>query len=342
MATVFPAPNWHRCPPERVDMHAEKLAAVEPWLHNVMGDRPYRVAIVRRGLLVAEWCRGIEPHVRREMASATKSVYSSLLGIAIGEGRIGSLDDRLLDYYPEALDVPPGTGPKEGRYAFPKDREITFRQLISNTSGYMKPGEEPGKVFHYQTFGMNVVAHAIAKTYGLYDSQDPERLPGLQELIDEKLRHPLGASWGYLTKNFRHGPGARTNIWGNYTDLLNTPLDMARLGWLWCQGGRWGERQLVPSGYLQEATRTAPAIRANCPPEQWQYGYAFWTNDHGQLLPNLPPDSFAAMGAGQNIIWVCPSLELVVVNSPGPVLHSPNPEEILLPQQLARIVAACR
>ena len=48
------------------------------------------------------------------------------------------------------------------------------------------------------------------------------------------------------------------------------------------------------------------------------------------------------MGAGQNIIWVCPSLELVVVNSPGAVLHSPNPEEILLPQQLARIVAACR
>ena len=48
------------------------------------------------------------------------------------------------------------------------------------------------------------------------------------------------------------------------------------------------------------------------------------------------------MGAGQNIIWVCPSLELVVVNSPGAVLHSPNPEEILLPQQLARIVSACR
>ena len=42
MEIVFPAPNWNRCPPERVDMHAEKLAAIEPWLHNVMGDRPYR------------------------------------------------------------------------------------------------------------------------------------------------------------------------------------------------------------------------------------------------------------------------------------------------------------
>ncbi|MBS1252054.1 MAG: hypothetical protein MAG451_01090 [Anaerolineales bacterium] len=65
------------------------------------------------------------------------------------------------------------------------------------------------------------------------------------------------------------------------------------------------------------ATQTAPDIRANCPREQWKYGYGFWTNDHGQLWPNLPRDSYAASGAGSQHIWVCPSLDLVVVQSPG-------------------------
>jgi len=62
-----------------------------------------------------------------------------------------------VDYYPEMMDIAEDEGPKPGRYAFEKDWDITFRQLICNTSGYMKPGEEPGKVFHYQTFGMNIL-----------------------------------------------------------------------------------------------------------------------------------------------------------------------------------------
>ena len=58
-------------------------------------------------------------------------------------------------------------------------------------------------------------------------------------------------------------------------------------------------------------------IVENCPKEQWQYGYAFWTNDHAQLWPNLPRDAFAASGAGRQHIWVCPNLDLVVAQSPG-------------------------
>lgn len=62
---------------------------------------------------------------------------------------------------------------------------------------------------------------------------------------------------------------------------------------------------------------TAPDIIANCPKEQWKYGYGFWTNDHFQLWPDLPRDSFAALGAGGQHIWMCPSLNMVVVQGPG-------------------------
>ena len=109
--------------------------------------------IVRHGYLAAEWNRGVEAHQQLRMASAVKSAYSCLLAIAVSEGRLPSLDARVVDYYPEMMDVRKGEGPKTGRWAFEKDRQITFRQLICNTSGYMKPGEEPGKQFHYRPSG---------------------------------------------------------------------------------------------------------------------------------------------------------------------------------------------
>jgi CubicO group peptidase (beta-lactamase class C family) len=251
------------------------------------------------------------------LASATKSIFSCILGIVIAEGTIPSADAKLREYYPEAMDVPEGEGPKDGRYVFPANRDITFRHLISNTSGYMKPGERPGKVFHYQTYGMNVLTHAISKIHGLYDTSDPEGSPGLKQLVDDKLRIPIGATWGYYLANFDLHPRARINIFGYYDGVASTALDMARLGWLWRNWGRWRDRQLIPESWLREAVCTAGDIRSNCPADQWEYGYGFWTNEYGRLWPGLPRDSYAASGAGSQHIWVCPSLDLVVVQSPG-------------------------
>jgi len=319
-ATTYPGARWERVTPSAAGFAPERLDGVKRWLDDAASGREdgrYRIVIVRGGRVVAEWNKGVGRDEQLWMASAAKSVFSCILGIAIEEGRISSADARVVDYFPEAMDVPEGEGPKPGRYVFEKDHAITFRQLISNTSGYMKPGEEPGKVFHYQTFGMNILTHAIARTYGLYDIHDPEGSPGFKQLVDEKLRVPIGATWGYYLMNFDHGPKARINIFGYYDGIQATALDMARLGWLWRNRGRWRDRQLIPEAWLSEATRTAPDIRANCPRGQWKYGYAFWTNDWGELWPNLPRDSYAAAGAGSQHIWVCPGLDLVVAQSPG-------------------------
>jgi CubicO group peptidase (beta-lactamase class C family) len=340
--TAYPNYEWRQVSPTDVDVDLEKLERARRFLDDNIPDNRYRVVIVRGGHVIAEWNRGVEGDEQLPMASATKSVFSSILGIAIEEGRIRSADAEIIDYYPEAMDVPPDQGPKPGRYAFEKDGAITFRQLISNTSGYMKPGEEPGQVFHYQSFGMNILSHAIAKTYGLYDIRDPEGSPGFKQLIDEKIRVPIGATWGYHLKNFSLPPQARIHIFGYYTDLLTTALDMARLGWLWRNWGRWEGKQLIPEAWLREGTQTAPDIRANCPQEQWKYGYAFWTNDQGQLLPGLPHDSYAASGAyGIALIWVCPSLDLVVAHNPGPYLDKEDPSENKAPGLLRLIVNAC-
>ncbi|MBD3242264.1 MAG: hypothetical protein GF331_16850 [Chitinivibrionales bacterium] len=65
----------------------------------------------------------------------------------------------------------------------------------------MKPGEEPGRVHNYQSWGMNVLTHALATIYGLYDIADSEGSPGFAVLIREKLAEPTGVSFGYSSTN---------------------------------------------------------------------------------------------------------------------------------------------
>lgn len=318
MTQTFPQTEWEQKPPADLGFDPEKLVAVEAWYLESSGGVPCRVAIARHGHLTAEWGLDVDPRRQQRQASAAKSFYSCLLGIAVAEGKLKSPDEKVIDHYPEMMDVAEDEGPKPGRYAFEKDRDITFRQLICNTSGYMKPGEEPGTIFHYQTYGMNILTHALASIYGLYDSADPDRLPGCGKLLEDKIRNPIGASWSYTYTNFQLQPKARLNIFGNYLQMQATAYDLLRAGHLWLNGGVWDGVQVVPGAYLKEATVTNPDILAHEPEENWKYGHGFWVNDHGKLWPDLPRDTFAASGAGAKHTWVCPSLDLVVVQNPGP------------------------
>ena len=134
---TFPGTAWDRVPCVQAGLDPEALELAHLSFRASAGEWPYRVVIVRRGFIVAEWNHGIAHDEQRRMASAAKSMFSSLLGIAISEHMVASANARLVDYYPEAMDVPAGRGPKPGRHVFSKDQSITFRQLISNTLGYM-------------------------------------------------------------------------------------------------------------------------------------------------------------------------------------------------------------
>ena len=172
-------------------------------------------------------------------------------------------------------------------------------------------------VFNYQTFGMNILTHTLARIHGLYDSGDPEGSPGFRVLVRQTLAEPIGAVFDYGLTNFDLHEQARLGVFGYYTAIHTTALDAARVGWLWCCGGRWRDRQVVPEAWLEESTRTSKEILQNCPEEEWQYGYGFWANDRGKLWPNLPRNGFSANGAGGHYITVFPELDLVVVQNPG-------------------------
>ena len=314
----FPKDDWETISPAEAGFNPDRLAQVKTWLDQRVEDRKYRFALVKGGHLVAEWNHGLEGGANIGVASTWKSMLSNVLGMAVAQGKLPSADAPVYDYWPDFMDVPEGTGPKDGRYAFAKDRALTFRQLISNSSGYMKPGEEPGTVFHYQSWGMNILSHAIAHLYGYYDTADPEGCPGFMKLVREKLAEPIGAAWTYTSDRMNLHPLARQKIFGYGTRIHTTALDLARAGWLWCNYGRWGDLQLVPETWMRDCTRVAPHIKEHCPEKDWLYGNGFWSNSEGKLWPDLPRDGFHSWGAGGHYAAVFPSRELVIVQNPDP------------------------
>ena len=324
---IFPKAEWQIASASDMRMDSEKLNQAKSWLDSKFEATKYRVAIVRHGYLVAEWTHNIESEEKNHIASANKSILSSMLGIAIDEGRIKSADHLAVDYYPEMMDVSNGEGPKEGRWAFEANRGITLRHLICNVSGYMKPGEQPGQVFNYQTNGMCVLSHCIEKAYELYDINNPQESPKISPLYKENIADVIGADWGYTSGSQKMHAKARLHIFGWGSAIRTSLRDLARLGWLWCDWGKWEDQQVIPESWMREATVVAPDILANSSENMWRYGHGFWTNEKGKLWPDLLGEGYAAWGAGGHYVIVFPSYALVVVMNPTPYPGASQPYE---------------
>jgi len=312
----FPKGEWPTRAPAEAGFNENKLRAVAEWFDQT-AQSPYRVGILRSGHLITVWHKGVDLEAKRGIGSGQKTLYGCMLSIAVEEGKIGSADDRVADYFPAMMAPTKGYGPRPDRYVIPEDRDITFRQLITNTSGYLKPAERPGSRFNYQTFGMNLLTHAIEKIYGCYDPSGQTTPPGFGSLVQEKIAEPIGIQMRYNVWNFDLAPEARIDIFGNGCSISGSLNDWGRIAYLWLNMGNWDGLQVIPKVWLEEGTRTAALVKACSPKEEWCYGYAFWSNDYDQRWPGLPKDAFCASGAGYNFVWVCPSLDLIVIQNPG-------------------------
>ena len=129
-SVLFPRETWETTFSEEAGFDRDRRDRIKTWLDERVEDRQYRFVLVKSGKLVVEWSYGIEGRQKIGVASTWKSMLANVLGIAVGEGRLPSADAPVYDYWPDFMDVPEGTGPKDGRYAFAKDRTLTFRQLI--------------------------------------------------------------------------------------------------------------------------------------------------------------------------------------------------------------------
>lgn len=303
--TVWPTEGWLISSPEDQGMDSAPLDRMMELIdeNQVPIDS---VIVVRNGRIVFEEYRNGYDEVSSHMLqSVTKSFTSTLIGIAMHQGYLESVDQLLLDFYPDrTLDNP---DPRKG--------QITLEHLLTMSPGmdwheidypYEDPRNSLGQMWLSDDVVQHVLDHPMIRDPGeawSYNSGTSILLGDIVEVasgIDTvsfarwNLFDPLGFGPTYL---------AMTNDGHHYhTDggLYMTPRDMARLGYLMLHDGVWDGERLLPEGWVQQATTA-----------QYQaypghgYAYQWWTIED--------TDIFFASGHYDQAIYVIPTADMVVV-----------------------------
>lgn len=273
--------------------------------------------VLRGGHVAAEW----GDTARADMTfSVAKSYLAILAGLAIDRGLIRDLDE------------PVRASSLDDGFDSAQNRAITWRHLLQQTSewqgtlwgkpdsidhnrdvgkselgkavkGAPRPLGAPGTVWEYNDVRVNRLALALLHVF---------RTP-LADVLHRDVMDPIGASshWSWEPycnawvdidgRRMPSVPGG--SHWGG--GLWMSTRDHARFGLLVQRGGQWGDRRVVSASFLDE-------LRRPCPINP-QYGLLWWLNTGRASLPSAPETSFAARGAGSNVIWIDPEHDLTVV-----------------------------
>lgn len=254
--------------------------------------------------------------------SATKSIMALLIGIALDKGQIRSVEDKVLDYFP---DYPVKRGEKT-------IREVTIKHLLTMRAPYKCKGDPWTKVcssnhwtyssldflggrkgltddFRYQTVCLHILSGILGQATG-------------QKTVDYAntcLFGPLGIPEhrNYLAetaeehKLFTIGKLPKENIWFCDPAGLGTPgyglcmsaEDMAKIGLLCLNKGRYNGSRIVSSEWITEMTRPRAVENANF--RGMEYGYLWWIIDREKNI-------YAAIGNSGNVIYVNPDRQIVI------------------------------
>jgi len=255
------------------------------------------VVVLQNGRLAFEYDRaGSTRDDLRDVQSVTKSVLSLLVGIALAQGRIASLDQAVVALLPELAEV----------NSDPRAANVTVRHLLTMTAGFDvearvradRPGlarqaiarplkAAPGERFAYDNLAADLLAAVLERAVG-------QTVPAFAA---QQLFEPLGIMpprW--QTDAEGHALGSR--------GLQLRTRDMAALGQLVLQQGTWGGRQIVPKDFVAAAGQRH---NAGGPPVGLAYGYLWWV-----VPSDAVRQTILASGFGGQFIWVYPPLALVV------------------------------
>jgi len=284
-------------PPRRVGMSARALDVVYERAGEL--DRLTSLLVSRRGRKVGrEYFHGLKPGEPVNVKSASKSVLSALVGIALKEGALDGLDRPIVEYFPY-LRRP---------HVDPRKRSITLRHLLLMRSGLASTSfgnygawvtsddwvrhvlerpvvDPPGQTTRYSTGNSHLVAVILARAVGR----------DLLEYAREKLFEPMGArvhAWQRDPRGYRFG--------GN--NMYLTARALHRFGRLYLQQGRFRGRQVVPARWVRASTRS----RVHDTYHGFPYGYYWWNATYRGYRVDF------AWGHGGQFVFVVPRLDLVV------------------------------
>ena len=259
-------------------------------------------------LLVYErYFGGADRQTRQTSFSVAKSFVSTLIGIAIDEGLIGSVTDPVTDYLPELSERDP------------RFERITLRDLLTMSSGIryeeqslpLPWGDDVDTYYGTDLRDLGLSATQIVRPPGqewLYNNYHPlllglvlERATGMSvsDYTATKLWQPLGAEADATWNLDSEGSGFEKLESG----MNATPVDYARFGELFLHAGEWNGQRIVSEDWVREATA---ADVTTDPAGHYQY---FWWVD------TVRPDRFYALGNFGQYIYVAPDAGAVIVRN---------------------------
>jgi CubicO group peptidase (beta-lactamase class C family) len=318
--------DWPLDTPEHHGMSRE---ALNRWRDRLAAHNTRALLVVRDDKIVYEWyAAGEDANKKQGTASLAKAIVGgNSLMVALEEGRI-QVDDLAAKYIPAWRDDP-------------QKSRITIRQLATHTAGiedaeqdeieHMKlPGWKgafwrrepdpfsvavhqapvifaPGTSYAYSNPGMAALAYAVtaaAKT-------------DLRALLKAKLFDPLGIPESHWSIGYGQAYEVDgLQLYANWGGGAFTPRATARIGQLMLHEGEFGGKRLIHRALAQKMTTYAgmPIQKRTGSNPGPASGLCWWLNFDG-VWPEVPRDAFAGAGAGQELLLVVPSLDLIVVRN---------------------------
>jgi CubicO group peptidase (beta-lactamase class C family) len=294
--TTAPA-DWPTSSPEAQGMDSTALlAALDAAREQKLAMDGLLVA--RNGTIVMEAYFGpYGPDTLHDLYSCTKSFVSTLVGIAIDQGKLAGVHEPVLSFFP-------------GR-TFPntdsRKQALTLEHLLTMTSGLQWTEADAEYVALYRS------GNWVGNLLGRPMVDDPgarfNYSSGASHIISAILQQATGTTTLALARDSLLGPlGIRNYTWeadaqgiaiGGW-GLRLSPRDMARLGQLYLDGGVWQGQRIVSADWVRQATATHVDG-----PDNLGYGYQWWVHPalHGYM----------ARGRGGQLIFVAPEPRLVIV-----------------------------
>ncbi|MCV2395646.1 beta-lactamase family protein [Actinotalea sp. M2MS4P-6] len=305
--------GWQVSTPEAQDLDPDLVADL--YWRAAHLETIYSLLVIKNGYLVAEeYYRVGSPQQSTNVQSVTKSYTGALVGLALEDGCLPSLDEPMMTYFPEL----------EARLDDPRKDEITVRDLLQMRAGYpwleasaegmellyhgFEPANlvdvplkrDPGSGWDYSNLSSHLLAIIVARAC---DSED------LMGFATEHLFDPLDTTpgrWQVDWAGYRLG----------YTELTLSAREMARFGQTYLDGGVYDGRQVIPADWIEQSWQkyTEDAwYYAVGPNWHSSYGYQWWLIDAGPWTYDL------AWGHGGQQIAVLPEQDLVVVLTADPL-----------------------
>lgn len=287
-------------------------AAVDRYIEtaNAKGLDIHSVMVLSGGKVIGEkWVSKGDPNVPHIMNSASKTLTSTAAGFAVAEGKL-KLDDKVISFFPDKLPAKVSDNL----------RNMTVRDLLTMTGGQAKANTtaqrqteqdwveaflaepvpyKPGTYYAYNGLGTFMISAIVQKAVG----------ENIFSYLTPRLFNPLGITGIWWDES---PSGINCGGWGAY---LKTE-DMAKIGQLYLQKGKWNDKQLLPEWWIEEASSAQVPSRPGGMTDEvfkqrdpenndWLqgYGYQIWRGRH---------NTYRADGANGQYIIVIPDKDAVV------------------------------